>query len=239
MPYTVQRWGNSLAIRIPQRLARSIGLHDRSPVDLRLDHRSIVIEPLPQSPTLEFLLAGLPVTLWSKWTPGRGDVVSVRDCLLRKAAGPGTVAGRLQRQDGARLSVSHRAGDQGPALWRRAASRVPRAGGGPCGSRHVCGRPVGRGAAALRGASRGGDSGAGEAHAAAWSAAGRMRRQRGVTATGTACATGSSGGGRVAAIWRAISGCHLRRAGASRWKRSAKSWSVSSTLRSMCTYGTP
>ena len=44
MPYTVQRWGNSLVIRIPQRLARSIGLHDRSPVDLRLDHRRIVVE---------------------------------------------------------------------------------------------------------------------------------------------------------------------------------------------------
>ena len=77
MPHTVQRWGNSLAIRIPQRLARGIGLQDRSPVDLRLEHRRIVIEPLACPPSLDLLLSGLPVTLWSRWTPGRGDVVSI------------------------------------------------------------------------------------------------------------------------------------------------------------------
>jgi mRNA interferase MazF len=36
------------------------------------------LEPLPQAPTLERLLAGLPVTLWSRWTPGRGDIVSIK-----------------------------------------------------------------------------------------------------------------------------------------------------------------
>jgi mRNA-degrading endonuclease toxin of MazEF toxin-antitoxin module/antitoxin component of MazEF toxin-antitoxin module len=77
MTYKVQRWGNSLAIRIPQRLARGAGLHERSPVDLRLEHRCLVIEPLATPPALDHLLAGVPVTLWSKWMPGRGDVVSV------------------------------------------------------------------------------------------------------------------------------------------------------------------
>ncbi len=38
----------------------------------------------------------------------------------------------------------------------------------------------------------------------------------------------------AAASWRAISGCHLARPGASRWNRSAKSSSLSFTARSMC-----
>jgi mRNA interferase MazF len=78
MTHTVQRWGNSLAVRIPRLLARQAGLEERSFVELRLEDRRIVIARAPEPPTLSRLLAGLPVRLHSRWTPGRGDVVSVR-----------------------------------------------------------------------------------------------------------------------------------------------------------------
>jgi mRNA-degrading endonuclease toxin of MazEF toxin-antitoxin module/antitoxin component of MazEF toxin-antitoxin module len=77
MTHTVQRWGNSLAVRIPRPLARRAGLDERSSVELRLEDRRIVIAPVPAPPKLRDLLAGLPVRLHSRWTPGRGDVVSV------------------------------------------------------------------------------------------------------------------------------------------------------------------
>ena len=77
MTRTVQRWGNSLAVRIPRLLARQAGLDERSAVDLRLEGGRILIAPVPAPPTLRKLLAGLPVRLHSRWTPGRGDVVSV------------------------------------------------------------------------------------------------------------------------------------------------------------------
>jgi antitoxin MazE len=78
MTHTVQRWGNSLAVRIPRLIARQAGLTERSAVELKLEDRRIVIAPAPAPPTLTSLLAGLPVRLHSRWTPGRGDVVSVR-----------------------------------------------------------------------------------------------------------------------------------------------------------------
>jgi antitoxin MazE len=59
MKAKIQRWGNSLAVRIPMSLARALGLHDQSAVALRLDEGSIVIEPLRPTPTLEELLAGV------------------------------------------------------------------------------------------------------------------------------------------------------------------------------------
>lgn len=73
----VLAWGHGLGIRIPLALARKAGLEGGTSVDLLLQGSRILIDPLPQAPTLERLLAGLPVKLWSRWTPGRGDVVSV------------------------------------------------------------------------------------------------------------------------------------------------------------------
>lgn len=78
MTRTVKRWGNSLAVRIPHQLARALGLSEGSTVDLRLEDRRMIIEPLPSPPTLDQLLAGASVKLRAKWTPGRGDVVSVK-----------------------------------------------------------------------------------------------------------------------------------------------------------------
>ena len=73
----VLAWGHGLGVRIPLALARKTGLEDGTTVDLLLQGGRIIIEPLPQAPTLEQLLACLPVTLRSRWTPGRGDVVTV------------------------------------------------------------------------------------------------------------------------------------------------------------------
>lgn len=58
MQTRVQRWGNSLALRIPKALADEVGLKDNSPVQLSLHERQLVIVPLLQ-PTLslEALLA--------------------------------------------------------------------------------------------------------------------------------------------------------------------------------------
>lgn len=46
METRVQRWGNSLALRIPKPLADEVGLRDNSPVELRLQDKKLVIAPV-------------------------------------------------------------------------------------------------------------------------------------------------------------------------------------------------
>lgn len=56
----VQKWGNSLAVRIPKTLADEIGLREDSPVDLALDGGALVIVPRPDGAlSLDDLLAGV------------------------------------------------------------------------------------------------------------------------------------------------------------------------------------
>lgn len=58
MQTRVQRWGNSLALRIPKALADEAGLKDDSPVHLTLRDKQLVIEALVQEPlSLDILLA--------------------------------------------------------------------------------------------------------------------------------------------------------------------------------------
>lgn len=58
METRVQRWGNSLAVRIPRSLADEVGLQDNSPVQLILRDRQLVIVPvLKPAFNLEALLA--------------------------------------------------------------------------------------------------------------------------------------------------------------------------------------
>lgn len=54
METRVQRWGNSLALRIPKPLADEVGLKDNSPVQLSLHDGQLVIVPLV---SLDALLA--------------------------------------------------------------------------------------------------------------------------------------------------------------------------------------
>lgn len=56
METRVQRWGNSLALRIPKALADQIGLVDNSPVELSLRESKLVIE-MKQAHHLAELLA--------------------------------------------------------------------------------------------------------------------------------------------------------------------------------------
>ncbi|MCX6071818.1 MAG: AbrB/MazE/SpoVT family DNA-binding domain-containing protein [Chloroflexi bacterium] len=58
MQTRVQRWGNSLAVRIPKSFAEEVGLQDGSPVSLRLSQGKLVLEPsAPRPPSLENLLS--------------------------------------------------------------------------------------------------------------------------------------------------------------------------------------
>lgn len=58
METRVQRWGNSLALRIPKLLADEVGLKDNSPVQLFLHDRQLIVVPvLKPAFNLEALLA--------------------------------------------------------------------------------------------------------------------------------------------------------------------------------------
>ncbi len=58
MKTRVQKWGNSLALRIPKSFAAEAGLEKETAVDLSLTEGKLVITPLAKSsPTLEQLLA--------------------------------------------------------------------------------------------------------------------------------------------------------------------------------------
>lgn len=57
MKTRIQRWGNSLAVRIPKSFAEEIGLEQDSPVRLSLSSGKLLIEPTaPAVPSLDELL---------------------------------------------------------------------------------------------------------------------------------------------------------------------------------------
>ncbi|MDP2952668.1 MAG: AbrB/MazE/SpoVT family DNA-binding domain-containing protein [Chloroflexota bacterium] len=57
MQSRIQKWGNSLALRIPKSFAREIGLDRDMPVDLSLEDGRLVVTPITRPPmTLERLL---------------------------------------------------------------------------------------------------------------------------------------------------------------------------------------
>jgi len=60
MKTRVQKWGNSLAVRIPRTFANEVGLASDSPVDLSLPNRKVIVEPTQQPPLiLKQLLKGV------------------------------------------------------------------------------------------------------------------------------------------------------------------------------------
>lgn len=59
MKSKVQKWGNSLALRIPKPFALEIHLEEDSDVNVSLVNGQIVIEPLQKEYTLEQLVAGI------------------------------------------------------------------------------------------------------------------------------------------------------------------------------------
>ena len=60
MRIAVQKWGNSLAIRIPKAVALETKIARGSVLNLRLAKGKVVLEPaVPKAPRLETLLAGI------------------------------------------------------------------------------------------------------------------------------------------------------------------------------------
>jgi antitoxin MazE len=72
MKTRVQKWGNSLALRIPKSFAAEAGLHEDAQVELSLVEGKVVIRALPQeSLTLEELLRGVTdQNLHGEWDTG-------------------------------------------------------------------------------------------------------------------------------------------------------------------------
>lgn len=56
MKTTIQKWGNSLAVRIPRPFADEIHLEENSTVDLTIKSGKLVIVPAEPAPTLESLV---------------------------------------------------------------------------------------------------------------------------------------------------------------------------------------
>jgi antitoxin MazE len=60
MKTKVQRWGNSLAVRIPKTFAEEVGLTDNSPIEMRLVEGGLLLERSSLRPlTLDELLDGI------------------------------------------------------------------------------------------------------------------------------------------------------------------------------------
>lgn len=61
MQSQIGKWGNSLALRIPNAVAREAAVTDGRPVDISVDRGRIVITPLDQMPrySLDELVAGI------------------------------------------------------------------------------------------------------------------------------------------------------------------------------------
>jgi antitoxin MazE len=68
----VQKWGNSLAVRIPKSFAVEAGLHANAPVELSLGKGSLIVRSIkPSPPTLEELLKGVtPENSPGEWDTG-------------------------------------------------------------------------------------------------------------------------------------------------------------------------
>jgi antitoxin component of MazEF toxin-antitoxin module len=45
MKTTAQKWGNSLAIRVPKRVAEEAGLREKDPVDIEVREGMLVVRP--------------------------------------------------------------------------------------------------------------------------------------------------------------------------------------------------
>ncbi|MFA5843341.1 MAG: AbrB/MazE/SpoVT family DNA-binding domain-containing protein [Coriobacteriia bacterium] len=60
MKTKIQRWGNSLAVRIPKTFAEEVGLDDGSSVEMRMVKGGLLVEPSAVwAPSLDELLEGI------------------------------------------------------------------------------------------------------------------------------------------------------------------------------------
>lgn len=72
MKTRVQKWGNSLALRIPKSFAVEAGLHEDAAVELSLVEGTLLVQPItPQPLTLDQLLRGITdENLPGEWDTG-------------------------------------------------------------------------------------------------------------------------------------------------------------------------
>lgn len=72
MKTRVQKWGNSLALRIPRAFAAEAGLQEDTPVELALVEGKLIVQPsAPESLTLDELLRGVTdQNLPGEWDTG-------------------------------------------------------------------------------------------------------------------------------------------------------------------------
>ena len=70
MTATIQKWGNSLALRIPLAVAKQIHVKERDPVTLKVSPAGLTVKHSPKRPNLDDLLAQVtpenlhPATDW-------------------------------------------------------------------------------------------------------------------------------------------------------------------------------
>jgi antitoxin MazE len=72
MKTRIQKWGNSLALRIPKSFAEEAGLHEDASVELSLAEGKLVVQPILTQPlTLAELLRGITdENLPGEWDTG-------------------------------------------------------------------------------------------------------------------------------------------------------------------------
>ena len=72
MKTRVQKWGNSLALRIPKAFATEARLGENSPVELSLAHGKLIVRALGEEPpTLDELLRGVTdENIHGEWDTG-------------------------------------------------------------------------------------------------------------------------------------------------------------------------
>jgi antitoxin MazE len=72
MKTRVQKWGNSLALRIPKSFAADAGLSEDSQVDISLAKGKLIIQPVVSEPfTLDELLEGITEeNIHGEWDTG-------------------------------------------------------------------------------------------------------------------------------------------------------------------------
>ena len=76
MQAIVKKWGNSLALRLPQSLAANLHLEDGSTVSLSVENHALVVRPARKRYRLDDLLAQTPLearrgeTDWGDATSG-------------------------------------------------------------------------------------------------------------------------------------------------------------------------
>ncbi len=72
MKARIQRWGNSLALRIPKSFASEAGLREDAAVELTVAKGKLIVRPVKEkSPTLEELLRGVTdENLHGEWDTG-------------------------------------------------------------------------------------------------------------------------------------------------------------------------